>query len=131
MQTTDPIADYLTRVRNSIAARHKRVDIPASNLKREITRILAEKKYIAGYSEIKDNRQGILRIALKYTDGVNAISGLRRISRPGLRVYKQSDELPRVLNGMGIAVISTSRGILTDRDAATKKVGGEVLCHIW
>jgi small subunit ribosomal protein S8 len=131
MQTTDPIADYLTRVRNSISARHKRVDIPASSLKRELTRILVEKKYIVGYSELKDNRQGILRLALKYTDGVNAISGLRRISRPGLRVYKQADELPRVLNGLGIAVISTSRGILTDRDAAAKKVGGEVLCHIW
>jgi small subunit ribosomal protein S8 len=131
MQTTDPIADYLTRVRNSIRARHKRVDVPASNLKREITKILVEKKYIAGYSEIADNRQGVLRIALKYTDGVNAISGLRRISRPGLRVYKPADDLPRVLNGMGIAVISTSRGILTDRDAAAKKVGGEILCHIW
>jgi small subunit ribosomal protein S8 len=131
MQTTDPIADYLTRVRNSIAARHKRVDIPASNLKREITKILVEKKYIAGYSEIKDNRQGVLRLALKYTDGVNAITGLRRISRPGLRVYKPADDLPRVLNGLGIAVISTSRGILTDRDAAAKKIGGEVLCHIW
>ncbi len=131
MQTTDPIADYLTRVRNSIRARHKRVDIPASNLKRELTRILVEKKYIVGYSELKDDRQGILRIALKYTDGVNAISGLRRVSRPGLRVYRQADELPRVLNGLGIAVISTSRGILTDRDAAAKKVGGEVLCHIW
>jgi|SRR3990170_716296 len=131
MQTTDPIADYLTRVRNGIRARHKRVDVPASNLKREITRILTEKKYIAGFSEIKDDRQGILRIALKYTDGVNAITGLQRISRPGLRVYKQADELPRVLNGLGMAVISTSRGILTDREAAAKKVGGEVLCHIW
>ncbi|HLB00292.1 MAG TPA: 30S ribosomal protein S8 [Bacteroidota bacterium] len=131
MQTTDPIADYLTRVRNGIRARHKRVDVPASNLKREITRILTEKKYIAGFSEIKDDRQGILRIALKYTDGVNAITGLQRISRPGLRVYKQADELPRVLNGLGMAVISTSRGILTDRETAAKKVGGEVLCHIW
>jgi len=131
MQTTDPIADYLTRVRNSIKARHKRVDIPSSNLKRELTRILVEKKYIVGYSELKDNRQGILRLALKYTEGINAITGLRRISKPGLRVYRQADDLPRVLNGLGIAVISTSRGILTDRDAATKKIGGEVLCHIW
>jgi small subunit ribosomal protein S8 len=131
MQTTDPIADYLTRIRNGIQARHKRVDIPSSNLKKEISRILAEKKYIAGFSEIKDSRQGILRIALKYTGGVSAISGLQRISRPGLRVYVNADNLPRVMNGLGVAMVSTSKGILTDRDAATTRVGGEVLCHIW
>ena len=131
MQTTDPIADYLTRIRNGIHARHKRIDVPASNLKREITRILADKKLIAGYSEIKDDRQGVLRIALKYTEGINAISGLQRISRPGLRLYTQADRLPRVMNGLGLALISTSQGILTDRDARAKKVGGEVLCYIW
>ena len=131
MQTTDPIADYLTRIRNGIHARHKRIDVPASNLKREITRILADKKLIAGYSEIKDDRQGVLRIALKYTEGVNAITGLQRISRPGLRLYTQADRLPRVMNGLGLALISTSQGILTDRDARAKKVGGEVLCYIW
>ena len=131
MQTTDPIADYLTRIRNGIHARHKRIDVPASNLKREITRILADKKLIAGYSEIKDNRQGVLRIALKYTEGINAITGLQRISRPGLRIYTQADRLPRVMNGLGLALISTSQGILTDRDARAKKVGGEVLCYIW
>jgi small subunit ribosomal protein S8 len=131
MQTTDPIADYLTRIRNGIHARHKRIDVPASNLKREITKILAEKKLIAGFSEIKDDRQGMLRIALKYTEGTNAITGLQRISRPGLRIYAPSDRIPRVMNGLGMALISTSRGIMTDRDARTKKVGGEVLCYIW
>jgi small subunit ribosomal protein S8 len=131
MQTTDPIADYLTRIRNGIKARHKRIDVPASNIKREITRILADKKFIAGYSEIKDNRQGVLRIALKYTEGTNAISGLQRISRPGLRLYTPADRIPRVMNGLGMALISTSQGILTDRDARVKKVGGEVLCYIW
>jgi len=131
MQTTDPIADYLTRIRNGIHARHKRIDVPASNLKREITRILADKKLIAGYSEIRDTRQGVLRIALKYTEGINAITGLQRISRPGLRIYTQADRLPRVMNGLGLALISTSQGILTDRDARAKKVGGEVLCYIW
>lgn len=131
MQTTDPIADYLTRIRNGIHARHKRVDVPASNLKRELTRILAEKKFIAGFSEIRDDRQGVLRIALKYTEGTNAITGLQRISRPGLRIYAPADRVPRVMNGLGVALISTSQGIMTDRDARTKKVGGEVLCYIW
>ena len=131
MQTTDPIADYLTRIRNGIRARHKRVDIPASNIKREMTRILAEKKYIAGYSEIKDSRQGILRVALKYTGGVSAILDLKRISKPGLRVYANADNLPRVMNGLGIAMLSTSKGILTDKEAAATGVGGEILCYVW
>jgi small subunit ribosomal protein S8 len=131
MQTTDPIADYLTRIRNGIHARHKRIDVPSSNLKREITRILAAKKFIAGFSEIKDDRQGVLRIVLKYTEGTNAITGLQRISRPGLRIYEPSDRVPRVMNGLGMALISTSQGIMTDRDARAKKVGGEVLCYIW
>jgi small subunit ribosomal protein S8 len=131
MQTTDPIADYLTRIRNGIHARHKRIDVPASNLKRELTKILAAKKFIAGFSEIKDEKQGVLRIALKYTEGTNAITGLQRISRPGLRIYAPSDRIPRVMNGLGMALISTSQGIMTDRDARAKKVGGEVLCYIW
>jgi small subunit ribosomal protein S8 len=131
MQTTDPIADYLTRIRNGIHARHKRIDVPASNLKREITKLLATKKFIAGYSEIKDEKQGVLRIALKYTEGTNAITGLQRISRPGLRIYAPSDRVPRVMNGLGMALISTSQGIMTDRDARAKNVGGEVLCYIW
>ena len=131
MQTTDPIADYLTRLRNGIRARHKRIDVPASNLKRELTKLLVERKFIAGFSEIKDEKQGVLRLALKYTEGTNAITGLRRISRPGLRIYTPSDRIPRVMNGLGMALISTSQGVLTDRDARTKKVGGEVLCYIW
>ena len=117
MNTTDPIADFLTRIRNAMRARHKRVDIPASNMKRELSRILLEQKFISGFSEIKDNKQGVLRVTLKYTDGRNAISGLDRVSKPGLRVYAAADELPRVLNGMGIAVISTSKGIMTDKEA--------------
>lgn len=131
MNTTDPIADYLTRLRNAIAARHKRVDIPASGLKRELSKILAEQKFINGFNEMSYNKQGVLRINLKYTDGSSAITGLTRISKPGLRVYTRSDEIPRVLNGLGVAVISTSRGLMVDRDARVQKIGGEILCHIW
>jgi small subunit ribosomal protein S8 len=131
MNTTDPIADYLTRLRNAIRARHKRVDIPASNLKRALSKILVEQKFIAGFSEIPDSKQGTLRVALKYTDGVNAIKGLDRVSRPGLRIYRGSGELPRVLNGLGTAIISTSRGVMTEKDARARKVGGEVLCRVW
>ena len=131
MNTVDPIADYLTRVRNAIAARHKRVDIPASNLKREMSKILSEQRFISGFTEIPDNKQGIIRISLKYTDGVNAITGLTRISKPGLRVYVPAQEVPRVLNGLGIAIISTSKGLMTDKIARQEKIGGEVLCHIW
>lgn len=131
MNIVDPIADYLTRVRNAIAARHKRVDIPASNLKREVSKILSEQRFISGFTEIPDNKQGIIRISLKYTDGVNAITGLTRISKPGLRVYVPAQEVPRVLNGLGIAIISTSKGLMTDKIARREKIGGEVLCHIW
>jgi small subunit ribosomal protein S8 len=131
MNTTDPIADYLTRVRNGIKAKHKRVDIPASNLKRDISKILTDQKYIAGYTEISDSKQNVLRITLRYVEGVGAITGLIRISKPGLRIYKSSDELPRVLNGLGIAVISTSKGIMTDKDARRQNIGGEILCHVW
>ena len=131
MNTTDPIADYLTRLRNAIQAKHKRVDIPASNLKRELSKILTEQKFISGFSEIQDQKQNVIRVSLRYTDGISAIRGLKRISKPGLRVYKPSDELPRVLNGLGIALISTSKGIMTERNAREQKVGGEVLCEIW
>jgi small subunit ribosomal protein S8 len=131
MNTTDPIADYLTRLRNAIQARHKRCDVPASNLKSALTSILIEQKYLAGFTEVKDNRQGILRITLKYTEGVNAITGLKRVSRPGLRVYSVSAELPRVLNGLGVAIVSTSKGVMTEKQARTQKIGGEVLCHVW
>jgi small subunit ribosomal protein S8 len=131
MNTTDPISDYLTRVRNAIRARHKRVDIPASNLKRELTKILVQQKFIASFAEITDNKQGVLRLTLRYTNGVAAITGLSRISKPGLRVYTGSSEIPRVWNGLGLAVISTSKGVLSDKDARTQKVGGEILCHVW
>ena len=131
MNTTDPVADYLTRIRNAIQAGKKRVEIPASNMKRDLSRLLSEKKYINGFTEIPDNRQGMIKISLKYTHGTSAIAGLERVSRPGLRVYAKSTEMPRVLNGLGIAIISTSRGILADRDAKAQKLGGEVLCKIW
>jgi len=131
MQTTDPIADYLTRLRNAIRARHKRVDIPASNLKRDLTKILVEQKFVNGYTDISDTKQGVLRITIRYVDGISAITGLARVSKPGLRVYKPSDEIPRVLNGLGIAIVSTSKGLMVDKDAKTKNIGGEILCKIW
>lgn len=131
MSMTDPIADYLTRLRNAIKANHKRVEIPASHLKREITRILKEKKYIVDYIEKSDNKSGTLVILLKYSAGKSVISGLKRISKPGLRVYVGADELPRVLGGLGIAIISTPKGIMTDQQARQLNVGGEVICHIW
>jgi small subunit ribosomal protein S8 len=131
MNTTDPISDYLSRIRNAVRARHKRVDIPASGLKRSLTKILAEQKYIAGYTEIPDNKQGIIRVTLKYTDGINAITGTQRISRPGLRVYKAAPDVPRVLNGLGITIVSTSKGVMTDKQAKAQNVGGEILCQVW
>lgn len=131
MPTTDPVADYLTRLRNAIRARHKRVDIPASGLKREITRLLAEQGFISGVTEVQESLQPMLRLQLRYTDGRPAITGLRRISKPGRRIYVSNDGVPRVLNGLGIAVISTSRGVLTDRQAREQHVGGEVLCYVW
>jgi len=131
MQTTDPISDYLTRLRNAIRARHKRVDIPASNLKRDLSKVLAEQKFINGYTDISDTKQGILRITLRYVNGINAITGLARVSKPGLRVYKPSDEIPRVLNGLGIMIVSTSKGLMVDKDARVQNVGGEILCKIW
>lgn len=131
MTTTDPISDFLTRLRNAIKARHKRVDVPASKLKRDISRVLIDQGYVAGFSELKNSPQGTLRVQLKYVDGRSAISGLKRISKPGRRVYVSGDEIPRVINGLGVAILSTSRGLLTDRQAREQHVGGEVLCHIW
>ena len=131
MTMTDPVADYLTRLRNAIQAGHKRVDVPASNLKREMTKLLQEEKYISKYAEIKGTSQNILRIHLKYTDGQPVIEGLQRVSTPGLRKYVDAMSLPRVLGGLGIAIISTSRGLMTDQQARQAKVGGEVLCEIW
>jgi len=129
---TDPIADYLTRVRNAIMAKHKVVEIPASNLKKEITKILYEKGYILSYKYEEDDLQGKIRIALKYHPQTKmpAIKSMKRISRPGLRKYAGADNLPRVLNGLGIAILSTSRGVMTDKEARTLKIGGEVLCYV-
>lgn len=131
MTMTDPVADYLTRVRNAVQARHKRVDIPASNLKRSLTKLLLANHFITSYSEHKESAQGLIRIVLKYQDGEPVISGLRRVSRPGLRAYVGAGEIPRVLGGLGVAVISTSRGLMTDKQARGAKLGGEVLCEIW
>ena len=128
---TDPISDYLTRIRNAIRARHKRVDIPTSNVKREFTKLLLEQKYITRFSEVQDGVQGTLRIYLKYQGTESVIQKLIRVSKPGLRVYIGHDELPRVLDGLGIAVISTSRGLMTEKDARRQKLGGEVLCYVW
>lgn len=131
MTMTDPVSDYLTRVRNAIRAKHKRVDIPASNLKKDLSRLLLENKYIAGYTELKDTPQGTIRVQLKYNDGKSVIDGLKRVSRPGLRKYVDSESIPRVLGGLGIAVLSTSNGLMTDKQARQAKVGGELLCEIW
>ena len=131
MTMTDPVADYLTRLRNAIQAKHKRVDIPASNLKRELTKLLLAHSLITSYTEAKPGAQGVLRIQLKYNDGKPVIGGLKRVSTPGLRTYADSDHIPRVLGGLGMAVLSTSKGLMTDRQARAAKVGGEVLCEIW
>jgi len=131
MSMTDPIADYLTRLRNAAIARQRRVDVPASNLKKAITKILYEQHYIDKYSELESPSQGTIRIYLKYYNGRPVLSGLRRISVPGRRIYAGAGELPRVLNGLGVAVISTNRGVMTDKDARRLNVGGEVICYIW
>ena len=132
MNTTDPIADMLTRIRNANSSKHKTVDVPASNMKKAIAKILFEEGYIKAFEEIKDDAQGIIRITLKYDEkGDRVIDGLKRISKPGLRVYASKDELPQVLNGLGIALISTSKGIKTDKEARNEGLGGEVLAYIW
>ena len=132
MNITDPIADMLTRIRNANSARHLSVDIPASNLKKSIAEILLEEGYIKNYQIIDDGKQGIIRVSLKYAENKQrVISGIKRISKPGLRVYAGKDELPRVLRGLGIAIISTSKGVMTDKKARKENVGGEVLAYIW
>ncbi len=132
MTMTDPIADMLTRVRNANAVKHETVDVPASNLKREIANILLEEGFIKGYDVIEDGKQGILRIQLKYGKAnEKVLTGIKRISKPGLRVYAKRDEMPRVLGGLGIAIISTSRGIITDKMARKEGVGGEVIAYVW
>ena len=132
MTMTDPIADMLTRIRNANVVKHETVDVPASNMKKELARILLEEGFIRGYDVIEDGKQGIIRIQLKYgQSGERVIQGIKRISKPGLRVYCKKDETPKVLNGLGIAVISTSKGIMVDREARKMGLGGEVVCYVW
>ena len=132
MQITDPVADMLTRIRNANTAKHESVDVPASNLKKAIAKILLDEGYIKSYEVVEDGTQGVIRIQLKYLAGKEkVISGLRRVSKPGLRVYAGADELPRVLKGLGIAIISTSKGVMTDKRARKENVGGEVLAFVW
>ncbi len=128
---TDPIADMLTRIRNGNNAKHKSVEIPASNMKKDLAQILLDEGYIKGYNVTEDTKQGMITIDLKYVDDQRVISGIKRISRPGRRVYVKADEVPRVLGGLGIAVISTSKGIMTDKEARNEAVGGEVICYVW
>ena len=132
MQITDPVADMLTRIRNANTAKHEKVDVPASNLKKSIAQILLDEGYIKAYEIVDDGTQGIIRITLKYLAGKEkVISGLRRVSKPGLRVYAGADELPKVLKGLGVAIISTSKGVMTDKKARAAHVGGEVLAFVW
>ena len=132
MTMTDPIADMLTRIRNANVVKHETVDVPASNMKKELARILLEEGFIRGYDVIEDGKQGIIRIQLKYGhEGERVITGLKKISKPGMRVYAANHEIPKVLNGLGISVISTSKGILTDKQARKENVGGEVICYVW
>ncbi len=132
MQITDAIADMLTRIRNAGTAKHETVDIPASNIKKDIARILLDEGYVKGVELIEDDKQGIIRIVLKYTgQKQNVITGIKRISKPGLRVYADKDHLPKVLGGLGVAVISTSKGVMTDKKARAEGIGGEVLAFIW
>ena len=129
---TDPIADMLTRIRNGNKANHKKITVPSSNEKKAISQILLDEGFITGFNVEEDVKQGILTIDLKYTEnGERVISGLRRISKPGLRVYVKANEVPKVLDGLGTAIISTSKGLLTDRAARSENVGGEVICYVW
>ncbi|MEX2190928.1 MAG: 30S ribosomal protein S8 [Bacteroidota bacterium] len=131
MQTTDPIADFLTRIRNAVKARHRRVDIPASKVKKAVAQILLDEKFIANFTVLEDGKQGVLRINLKYNNGRPVIAGMRRVSKPGIRHYKGKTEIPRVMGGLGVAIVSTSRGIMTDAKARVENVGGEILAFVW
>ncbi len=129
---TDPIADMLTRIRNASNAKHDSVDVPASNIKKELAQILLNEGFIKGFDFIDDAKQGIIRVDLKYgKQNEKVISGIKRISKPGLRVYVKSDEIPRVLGGLGIVILSTSKGIMTDKVARKENIGGEVICYVW
>lgn len=131
MPVTDPISDFLTRVRNAAKAKHKRLELPCSNMKLEIARILKEQGYIADYEKVEDNKQGILRVTLRYYNGKAPFDKITRVSRPGIRRYTSAAEAPRVRNGLGVAILSTPKGILTDKEARRQNVGGEVLCTIY
>lgn len=132
MSMTDPVADYLTRIRNAISAKHTKVDIPFSQLKEEVTKLLLDYRYINSYIKIDDGKQGLIRIYLKYDENEKSvISSLKKVSKPGLRHYVKANEIPRVLNNLGIAILSTSKGVVTDREAREFGVGGEVLCYVW
>ena len=131
MQISDVIADMLTRIRNANAAKHESVDIPNSNMKRAIAQILLDEGYIKGYQIIEDGKQGVIRVTLKYVGKQKVIHGLRRVSKPGLRIYSNCEDMPKVMNGLGIAIVSTSKGIMTDKQARKENVGGEVLAFVW
>ena len=131
MQMSDVIADMLTRIRNASNAKHQTVDGPASNMKKAIADILVEEGYVKGYQVVEDGKQGIIRITLKYVGKQKAIQGIRRVSKPGLRVYSNCEDMPRVMNGLGVAIVSTSKGIMTDKKARKENVGGEVLAFVW
>lgn len=131
MQISDVIADMLTRIRNANSAKHETVDIPASNMKKAIADILVSEGYVKGYQVIEDGKQGVIRITLKYIGKQKVIQGIRRVSKPGLRVYSSCEDMPKVMNGLGVAIVSTSRGIMTDKNARKEHVGGEVLAFVW
>lgn len=131
MSVTDPISDFLLRIRNASKAKKLRVEIPASKMKLGLAEILKKESFIHDYSIVEDNKQNVIKIQLKYRDGSSAITGMKRISKPGLRIYKDATQLPRVYNGLGTAVISTSKGLMTDKEARSQSAGGEVICYIW
>ncbi|MBQ8254476.1 MAG: 30S ribosomal protein S8 [Clostridia bacterium] len=131
MQMSDVIADMLTRIRNASNAKHETVDIPASNMKKSIADILVKEGYVKGYNIVEDGKQGIIRVTLKYNGKDKAIKGLRRVSKPGLRIYASCEDMPRVMNGLGVAIVSTSKGVMTDKEARKNNIGGEVLAFVW
>ena len=131
MQITDPVADMLTRIRNAGSAKHATVDVPASNMKKAIADILVEEGYVKGYTVVEDGKQGLIRVALKYNGKEKVIKGLRRVSKPGLRIYASCEDMPRVMGGLGVAIVSTSKGIMTDKQARKENVGGEILAFVW
>ncbi len=132
MSVSDPVADFLTCIRNAIGARHRKVDVPSSRMKAELAKVLLRERFINNFKVIEDTKQGVLRVYLKYTDGdAPVISGLKRVSKPGRRVYVNKDRIPRILGGLGVSVVSTSRGLMTDREAREAGLGGELVCQVW